>query len=70
MTDFLDGLIALLVAGVLNLLIASRIKARLAKDEGHFILRVFWWTLVLRYSLAVVLNVFSDSSVVCWDVLG
>jgi 4-amino-4-deoxy-L-arabinose transferase-like glycosyltransferase len=62
MTEFLDGLIALLVAGVLNLYIASRIKARLPGDEGHFLLSVFWWTLVLRYSLAVVLNVFSDSS--------
>jgi len=62
MTEFFDGLIALLVAALMNLLIAWRMKARLAKDEGHFILRVYWWTLVLRYSLAVVLNVFSDSS--------
>ena len=33
-------------------------------DEGRFLLRVFWWTLVLRYALAVFLNVFADNSAV------
>jgi 4-amino-4-deoxy-L-arabinose transferase-like glycosyltransferase len=62
MTGFFDGLLALLVTGAINLYILSRIRASLPKDEGHFLQRVYWWTLVLRYSLAVVLNVFSDSS--------
>ena len=62
MTGFVDGLVALIVSGVLNLLIASRIKARMRGEEGRFLLRVFWWTLVLRYALAVVLNVFADNS--------
>jgi 4-amino-4-deoxy-L-arabinose transferase-like glycosyltransferase len=61
MTGFFDGVIALIVASVLNLFVASRIKCG-PEVEGRFLLRVFWWTLVLRYLLAVVLNAFSDSS--------
>src|SRR4030095_4714368 len=62
MTGFLDGLVALVVAVVLNVYISSRIKVRLPQDEAGFLQRTFWWTLVLRYLLAVVLNAFSDSS--------
>ena len=61
MTGFFDGLVALVVALVLNLYIAVRVKAALPKDDGRFLLRVFWWTLVLRYLLAITLNVFSES---------
>ena len=62
MTGFVGGLVALIVSGPLNLFIASRIKARMRGEEGRFLLRVFWWTLVLRYTLAVLLNVFADNS--------
>jgi 4-amino-4-deoxy-L-arabinose transferase-like glycosyltransferase len=62
MTGFFDSLVALTVGGVLNLFIASRIKAGMPDEEGRFLLRVFWWTLVLRYLLAVVLNVYAGSS--------
>jgi 4-amino-4-deoxy-L-arabinose transferase-like glycosyltransferase len=30
-------------------------------EEGRFLRRIFWWTLVLRYLLAVVLNVYAGS---------
>ena len=62
MTGFVDSLVALIVSGVLNLFIASRIKAGMRGEEGRFLLRVFWWTLVLRYLLAVVLNVYAGNS--------
>jgi 4-amino-4-deoxy-L-arabinose transferase-like glycosyltransferase len=62
MTGFVGSLVALTVSGALNLFIASRIQAQLSGDEGRFLLRVFWWTLVLRYALAVLLNVFAANS--------
>ena len=62
MTGFVDGLVALIVSGVLNLFIASRIKLGMREEGGRFLLRVFWWTLALRYLLAVVLNVYAGSS--------
>jgi len=62
MTGFFDGLLALIVVGALNLYITSRIRAWLPKDESAFLQSVYWWTLVLRYALAVILNMFSDSS--------
>jgi 4-amino-4-deoxy-L-arabinose transferase-like glycosyltransferase len=62
MTEFFDGLAAFFVAVVLNLFVTSRIRARLPKEEARFVQNVYWWTIIVRYSLAVVLNVFSDSS--------
>jgi 4-amino-4-deoxy-L-arabinose transferase-like glycosyltransferase len=62
MTGFFDAVIAFAVAFVLNLYIASRVAERSPGEEGRFLLRVFWWTLIFRSALAVVLNVFSDSS--------
>ena len=62
MTDFGGSLVALIVSGVLNLFIASRMKAKMSGEEGRFLRRVFWWTLVLRYSLAIVLNIYAGST--------
>jgi 4-amino-4-deoxy-L-arabinose transferase-like glycosyltransferase len=62
MTGFGDSLVAVIVSGVLSLFIASRIKARMGGEDGGFLMRVFWWTLVLRYLLAIFLNVFADNS--------
>src|SRR5262245_14958389 len=62
MTGLADSLIALIVAGVLNLLIAARIKARMASEDRGFLLRIFWCTLGIRYALALVLNRFADSA--------
>jgi 4-amino-4-deoxy-L-arabinose transferase-like glycosyltransferase len=60
MTSFFDSLIALVVALVLDVYIASRI-ARKPGEDGRFLVRVFWWTLAIRYALAVLLNAFSGS---------
>lgn len=62
MTGFVGCLVALIVSGLLNLFMASRIKARMSREEGRFLLHVFWWTLILRYSLAILLNVYAGNS--------
>ena len=62
MTGFFDSLVALIVSGALNLVFASRIGVGIPEEDGRFLQRVFWWTLVLRYLLAVVLNVYAGSS--------
>ncbi len=63
MTSILDGLLALLLAGFLNLLILYQIRTRTEPAETGFLVRVFQWTILLRYSAAVVLNVFAGGSV-------
>jgi 4-amino-4-deoxy-L-arabinose transferase-like glycosyltransferase len=60
-TGFLDSFIALVVVGALDFYIASRIRRAWAGEEGRFLLRVYWWTLILRYLLAFVLNVYAES---------
>ena len=61
MTGFFESLIALIVSAVLNLFIASRLKTRTSGEEGRFLVQVFWWTLALRYVLAVFLNLFAEN---------
>jgi len=60
MTGFFDSLIALVVVLVLDVYIASRI-GRKPGEDSRFLLRVFWWTLAIRYGLAILLNAFSGS---------
>lgn len=62
MTGLGDSLVALIVSSVLSLFIASRIKLGTRAEEGRFLRRVFWWTLALRYALAVGLNVYAARS--------
>ncbi len=62
MTSLLDGLLALLLAGFLNLLVLYQIRARAEPAEAGFLVRVYVWTILLRYSLAIVLNVFAANS--------
>jgi 4-amino-4-deoxy-L-arabinose transferase-like glycosyltransferase len=61
-TGFFDCLVAFVVAGMLNIVIASRIRKTLSVPVGAFVLRVYWWTLTLRFVLALVLNIFAESS--------
>jgi len=61
-TDLLDGLLALLVAAILNLLVLYQIRQRADPSDSGFLVRVFTWTIVLRYSLAIALNAFADNS--------
>jgi 4-amino-4-deoxy-L-arabinose transferase-like glycosyltransferase len=60
MTELQDGVLALVVAVLLDLAIAAQVRAR-AGDEGPFLLRIYWWTLALRYALAIGLNVYAGS---------
>ena len=62
MTSFLDGLVAALLALVLNIWIAARIRAAFPDDEGRFLVRVYFWTLALRYCGALWLNAYSGDS--------
>ena len=58
MTSFLDSLLAILIAVLLNLLVLYQIRARAAPQERAFLVKVFAWTILLRYALAVVLNIY------------
>jgi 4-amino-4-deoxy-L-arabinose transferase-like glycosyltransferase len=55
-----DATLALVLALVLNLFMAVQIRAR-AGPDGGFLVRVYWWTLALRYALAITLNVYANS---------
>jgi 4-amino-4-deoxy-L-arabinose transferase-like glycosyltransferase len=59
MTGLLDGLLAVLVAGLLNLFVLYQIRARSEATETTFLLQVYSWTILLRYSLAIALNIFA-----------
>ncbi len=62
MTNLLDGLLALLLAGFLNLLVLYQIRARTEPTEARFLVKVYIWTILLRYSLAIALNAFAGGS--------
>jgi 4-amino-4-deoxy-L-arabinose transferase-like glycosyltransferase len=64
MTGFLDGLLAILVAAALNLVVIYWIRIRAAQGESGFLARVYLWTVLIRYSLAVLLNIFVTDSAV------
>jgi 4-amino-4-deoxy-L-arabinose transferase-like glycosyltransferase len=61
-TPFLDAAVAFFVAGALNLVIATRIRAAVLPSEARFLKRVFWWTIALRYAGAIFLNAYSGDS--------
>jgi 4-amino-4-deoxy-L-arabinose transferase-like glycosyltransferase len=61
-TSPLDGLLALLVAGFLNLVVLYQIRARAEPTEAGFLVRVYAWSILIRYSLAIVLNSFGANS--------
>lgn len=62
MTGFFDGFLAVVIATILNLVVVFQISSRMAPDEGRFLVRVYGWTLLLRYGLAILLNVFAANS--------
>ena len=51
-----------LLAGFLNLLVLYQIRARAEPAETGFLVRVYLWTILLRYSVAIVLNAFAGGS--------
>jgi 4-amino-4-deoxy-L-arabinose transferase-like glycosyltransferase len=58
-TSLLDSLLALMLAGFLNLVVLYQIRGRAEPSEAGFLVRVYLWTIVLRYSMAIVLNAFA-----------
>jgi 4-amino-4-deoxy-L-arabinose transferase-like glycosyltransferase len=62
LTGFLEGFFALLLASTLNMVISAQIRRRLPGEEGHFLARIYLWTVVLRFVLALFLNVYSGES--------
>lgn len=61
-TGLLDGSVAVLITLLLNVVLVLLIRSRTAPDEARFLLKVYSWTIVLRYGLAIVLNVFARDS--------
>jgi len=60
MTDVLDSLVALLVAGVLYGVVIQLIHRYGPPDDRAFLARVYTWTLALRYVVALILNLNSS----------
>lgn len=58
MTGLLDGLLALFAAGLLNLVVVYNIRSQAPQAESGFLVRVYVWTVLIRYVLAVMLNIF------------
>jgi 4-amino-4-deoxy-L-arabinose transferase-like glycosyltransferase len=62
-TDLLDAVVALLVAGTVNVVIVARLGSKGSDVDGRFLARVYLATLLVRVGLAVLLNLFSSDSV-------
>jgi 4-amino-4-deoxy-L-arabinose transferase-like glycosyltransferase len=50
------------IATILNLVVVTRIGSGLAQNEARFVVRIYAWTLLLRYALAIVLNIFAANA--------
>lgn len=62
MTSFEDTLFALAFAFVLNAFVLFRLSRAFPGEESRFVCRVYVATLLLRYALAVFLNVYAEDS--------
>lgn len=62
MTGLFDAVLAVVVIGALNVFIVSRIRGTLRGAEGRSLSNVYFWTLLLRFILALFLNAYSDES--------
>jgi 4-amino-4-deoxy-L-arabinose transferase-like glycosyltransferase len=61
-TGFFDGLLAAVVATILNVVVVIQIGSRSAPGETRFLARVYSSTVLLRYGLAIFLNVYAANS--------
>lgn len=59
MTDLLSATLAVLLAGIGNLLVVTQIRSRAMRDDSRFLVRVYTGAVLLRYALAIVFNVYS-----------
>jgi 4-amino-4-deoxy-L-arabinose transferase-like glycosyltransferase len=55
-------MVAATLALILNIWISVRIRAAFPDDDGRFLVRVYFWTLALRYCGALWLNAYSGDS--------
>jgi 4-amino-4-deoxy-L-arabinose transferase-like glycosyltransferase len=62
-TSFFDGIIAGLVSLVLNVWITAVIRSRTVGWEGTFLVKTYWYTLLLRHAIALFLNAFAGDMV-------
>jgi 4-amino-4-deoxy-L-arabinose transferase-like glycosyltransferase len=63
-TDLVDGLVAVLVVGLLNAFVLVGIKTKGLRSEAAFLVRVYAATFLLRAAMAVVLNALAGDSAV------
>lgn len=64
MTDLLNSVVAVLGAGVINVLVVVALRARVGPLDSSFLTRVYAVTLLLRTALALGLNVLAGDSAV------
>jgi 4-amino-4-deoxy-L-arabinose transferase-like glycosyltransferase len=62
MTSLLDGTLAVVVAVILNLVVVYWIRQRGEPEEARFLVRIYGWTILIRYILAIILNIFAANS--------
>ena len=62
MTGFFDGLFAVVIVTILNLVVVVQIISRTRADDTRFLIRLYVSTVLLRYGLALVLNAFAGNS--------
>jgi 4-amino-4-deoxy-L-arabinose transferase-like glycosyltransferase len=63
-TSLLDGFLALVVAVFLNLVVLYLIRVRVDPTEVGFLVRVYAWSILMRYSLAIALNSLGANSAI------
>jgi hypothetical protein len=56
---FFDGMVACLVSLVLNVWITTVIRNRAMGWEGSFLVKIYWYTLLLRHAIAIFLNAYA-----------
>jgi len=62
MTEPIDAIFAILLAGILNLIVLYQLRARSDPAEAAFLARTYTATILLRYGLAIALNIFAANS--------
>jgi hypothetical protein len=62
MTSLFDGLLALLLALILNALLISPLRRYFPPAEYAFMTRVFSWAIAVRYAGAVLVNIYAGGS--------
>jgi len=62
MTNLLDGVLALILAGSLTLAVVYQIRKRAERTEARFLVKVYTWTILVRFTLAVLLNILGSDS--------